>query len=281
MRRRRSITSGFVLAEALVALAIAAMTVALLTSATWGLRVASERQDAAEVTAAVDWLSARRALADWSSGVTATGKEGTERFLVGTATTARMFVEPSGSGQVVPFVGELRVEARGENRYVLMAARHIGLRDARITVEVPQETEVLRTNAPIRLLYLLPRQEGGVGMTWRPSDSKFDFSLDYNRGTGKTRIALDSLSGGPSTLPTLESTLDSAHAEASYEFSDRLQGTFHLRYERFDLKDWALVSQTTLPTILTLGAQPYDYDVYAVGIGVRYRFGDGDVTLVE
>jgi hypothetical protein len=54
-----------------------------------------------------------------------------------------------------------------------------------------------------------------------------------------------------------------------------------LWYERFDLKDWALVSQTTLPTILTLGAQPYDYDVYAVGIGVRYRFGDGDVTLVE
>ncbi len=88
----------------------------------------------------------------------------------------------------------------------------------------------------------------GVGMTWRPSDSKFDFSLDYNRGTGKTRIALDSLSGGPSTLPTLESTLDSAQVEASYAFSERLQGTFDLRYERFDLKDWALVSQTTLPT---------------------------------
>jgi opacity protein-like surface antigen len=121
----------------------------------------------------------------------------------------------------------------------------------------------------------------GVGMTWRPSDSKFDFSLDYNRGTGKTRIALDSLSGGPSTLPTLESTLDSAHAEASYEFSDRLQGTFHLRYERFDLKDWALVSQTTLPTVLTLGAQPYDYDVYAVGIGIRYRFGDDAISLAE
>jgi MtrB/PioB family decaheme-associated outer membrane protein len=121
----------------------------------------------------------------------------------------------------------------------------------------------------------------GVGMTWRPSDSRFDFSFDYNRGTGKTRIALDSLSGGPSTLPTLESTLDSAHVEASYEFSDRLQGTFDLRYERFDLKDWALVSQTTLPTVLTLGAQPYDYDVYAVGIGIRYRFGDTSISLAE
>lgn len=121
----------------------------------------------------------------------------------------------------------------------------------------------------------------GVGMTWRPSDSKFDFSFDYNRGTGETRISLDSLSGGPSALPTLESTLDSAHVEANYAFSDRLECTFDLRYERFDLKDWALVSQTTLPTVLTLGAQPYDYDVYAVSFGVRYRFGNGDITLVE
>jgi len=121
----------------------------------------------------------------------------------------------------------------------------------------------------------------GVGMSWRPGDSNFDVSFDYNRGNGQTKIALDSLSGGPSTLPDLESTLDSAHVEASYKFSDRLDGTFHLRYERFDLKDWALVSQTTLPTVLTLGAQPYDYDVYAVGIGIRYRFGDNEITLVE
>ena len=121
----------------------------------------------------------------------------------------------------------------------------------------------------------------GVGMSWRPSDSKFDFSFDYNRGNGQTKIALDSLSGGPSSLPDLESTLDSAQAEASYAFSDRLAGTFHLRYERFELKDWAMVSQTTLPAVLTLGAQPYDYDVYAVGIGVRYRFGDDEITLVE
>ena len=121
----------------------------------------------------------------------------------------------------------------------------------------------------------------GAGMTWSPSDSKFDFSFDYNHGNGETKIALDSLSGGPSSLPYLESTLDSANAEASYSFSDRLDGTFHLRYERFDIKDWAMVSQTTLPTILTLGAEPYDYDVYAVGIGIRYRFGADEITLAE
>jgi MtrB/PioB family decaheme-associated outer membrane protein len=121
----------------------------------------------------------------------------------------------------------------------------------------------------------------GIGMGWRPAEGNFDFDFSYNRATGTTGISLDSLSGGPSTLPDLESTLDTARIEASYNFTDRLAGTFDLRYERFELKDWALVSQTTLPQILTLGAQPYDYDVYAVGIGIRYRFGVEEISLAE
>ncbi len=121
----------------------------------------------------------------------------------------------------------------------------------------------------------------GAGMSWRPDDGKFGLSLSYDRGTGETKIMLDSLSGGRSDLPTLESTLDAARAEANYQFSDRLEGTFELRYERFDLKDFALVSPTTLPDVLTLGAQPYDYDVFAIGIGIRYRFGAEEITLVE
>jgi len=121
----------------------------------------------------------------------------------------------------------------------------------------------------------------GFGMSWQPVESNFDFDFSYNRAEGQTRIALDSLSGGPSSLPDLESTMDSARIEASYNFTDRLAGTFDLRYERFETKDWALVSQTVLPTILTLGAQAYDYDVYAVGIGIRYRFGIDEITLAE
>jgi MtrB/PioB family decaheme-associated outer membrane protein len=121
----------------------------------------------------------------------------------------------------------------------------------------------------------------GIGASWRPSDGNLSFRFDYNRGNGETKISLDSLSGGLSYLPDLESTLDSARVEASYSFSDRLEGTFNLRYERFELHDWALVSETTLPTVLTLGAQPYDYDVYAIGIGVRYRFGNEEISLVE
>jgi len=121
----------------------------------------------------------------------------------------------------------------------------------------------------------------GFGMSWRPAEGNFDFDFSYNRAEGRSEISLDSLSGGPSTLPELGSTLDTARIEASYNFTDRLAGTFDLRHERFEMKDWALVSQTTLPTILTLGADPYDYDVYAVGIGIRYRFGVEKLSLAE
>jgi MtrB/PioB family decaheme-associated outer membrane protein len=121
----------------------------------------------------------------------------------------------------------------------------------------------------------------GFGMSWRPVESKFAFNFSFDRGEGLTQITLDSLSGGLSQLPDLESTLDSLRIEAEYAFSERLVGTFDLRYEAFELKDWALVSQTTIPSVLTLGAQAYDYDVYALGIGVRYRFGAEEITLAD
>jgi MtrB/PioB family decaheme-associated outer membrane protein len=121
----------------------------------------------------------------------------------------------------------------------------------------------------------------GAGFVWRPVEGKFSMRLDYNRGDGETRISLDSLSGGYSELPTLESTLDSARVEASYDISERLAATFSLRYEKFEVKDWALISHTTLPTILSMGAEPYNYDVYAAGIGIRYRFGKDEITLAE
>ncbi len=110
----------------------------------------------------------------------------------------------------------------------------------------------------------------GVGGRWRDSDEKLDLRIDFNRGEGKTSIRLDSLSGGPSVLPVLESTLDSLRIAGNYRLSERFTGTLNLRYERFELSDWALVASDTLPTILTLGAQPYDYDAWALGLGIRY-----------
>jgi type II secretory pathway pseudopilin PulG len=170
MRRRQRRAGGFVMAEALVALAIAALTLALLTSASWGLRIASDARAAAAQTGAADWLAARRALQGWASGLTALGAEGAEARFVGTGSTARMIVEPAVSGLALPYAAELRVEARtdaaGVDSFVLIVARHLDVRDARVSTDTPQETELVRSDRPIRLLYLLPR-EGVEGMVWR------------------------------------------------------------------------------------------------------------------
>ncbi len=121
----------------------------------------------------------------------------------------------------------------------------------------------------------------GAGFRFRHPDGKYDLRFDYNRGDGESTIDMFSLSGGNSRLPDLASTLDSARIEASYRWTDSLEATLDLRYEQFTLDDFALVSPATIPTVLTLGAQPYNYNVWALGVGIRYRFGGGEITLAD
>jgi len=188
-RRRPSSARGFALTEALVALAIAALTITVLTSSSWGLATVADRRAAAAQTGPVDWLAARRALMQWSSGVTATRRETAPTALTGTASTARFFVEPSGGGQSRSFVGELEIVARGEGRFSLQATRYLGQSDARLGADTGQTTEILRSNQPIRILYYFENGRGSRSGAWRYETGDGDDGLPKAIGieVGDTR----------------------------------------------------------------------------------------------
>ena len=85
----------------------------------------------------------------------------------------------------------------------------------------------------------------GAGFHWRQADGKYDIRFDYNRSDGETTVDVLSVSGGQSRLPDLTSTLDSARIEASYRWTERLDATLDLRYEKFKVEDYALVASDT------------------------------------
>jgi len=98
------------------------------------------------------------------------------------------------------------------------------------------------------------------------------------RSDGESEIVVQSFGRTPSEFPELQSELDNLRVRLSYRRSERLTVNLDLRYERFATEDWALqgVAPGTIPAVLSLGAQPYDYDVFVLGLGFRYRIGGDD-----
>ncbi len=116
----------------------------------------------------------------------------------------------------------------------------------------------------------------GGGLRVLGVGGKADIVLDYTRSTGETDITVDRFAGSTSTLPTLESVMDSLSMSVDFFVNDRWDANVEIRYEHMDVDDWALdgVGPATIPTALTMGASAWDYDVWAIGIGFRYRIGD-------
>jgi MtrB/PioB family decaheme-associated outer membrane protein len=115
----------------------------------------------------------------------------------------------------------------------------------------------------------------GAGIRIRQIADKLDMQLDYTRSDGTSEIDINSASGGDSQFPDLTSTLDHLRLKLAYQYSDRAQITARIVYQSFSVDDWALegVGPSTIPEVLSLGAQPYNDDQFIVGIGYRYYFG--------
>lgn len=118
----------------------------------------------------------------------------------------------------------------------------------------------------------------GAGFRVRGIADKVDLTVDYTRSDGESEIMVDPPAGLASTFPALESAYDDLRLSLSYRSSARLEWNLDLRYYRFETEDWALqgVAPDAVPTLLSLGAEPYDEDVFAVGLGIRYSIGKAD-----
>ena len=116
----------------------------------------------------------------------------------------------------------------------------------------------------------------GGGLRILDVGGKADVVLDYTRSLGETDIEIDRFGGSTSMLPTLESVMDSLSLNVGFSVSDSWDANVEIRYEHMDVDDWALdgVGPATIPTVLTMGAGAWDYDVWAVGIGFSYRLGE-------
>lgn len=115
----------------------------------------------------------------------------------------------------------------------------------------------------------------GVGFRARQTDGKFGVQFDYTRADGTSEIRVQSEPGGRERFPDIESTMDDVRLIVTYRQTETFEWTASARFQRLVTDDWALdgVEPDTIPAVLSLGAEPYDDDVFIFGIGFRYLTG--------
>lgn len=162
--RRRSAERGFVLAEALVALTVAALTLALLTSATFGLRQTAMQPSELQQEA-TDWLTARRVLQAWAASATTEGANATMQRFFGTPTELRLVIDDSTSPSNRPIMIGLTI-TQEEELYRLSAQRFFDVRDVRLGDEQARSSTVIVSDQPLRLVYFVAVRRGSNERTW-------------------------------------------------------------------------------------------------------------------
>lgn len=155
MRRRwaarRVAQSGFALAEALVSLTIAAMTLALLTSATWGLRQTT-LQPAVLQQEATDWLTARRVMQSWAASASLSGRDMAAGRFSGSPTQMRLILDDGTSRDSRPMMVGLTI-TQDEGLFRLIASRHFDVSDVRLANDDGQVSTMIVSETPLSLIY--------------------------------------------------------------------------------------------------------------------------------
>ena len=115
---------------------------------------------------------------------------------------------------------------------------------------------------------------GNLGLTFPDVADGWDISAQFifTESEGDTD---NNTNGLASAFPAFESTLQQFRLGVDYRYSEALSLQFKYLYEKFDSDDWALegVEPATVPNLLSLGADPWQYDAHVFYVGVRYVLG--------
>jgi MtrB/PioB family decaheme-associated outer membrane protein len=118
---------------------------------------------------------------------------------------------------------------------------------------------------------------GSVGLRMQLAEG-VTLDLDYTEADGETdtEVAGDA-------FPTVESSLRTLRADFGFQLGEHTEFVFGWWYEHFDSEDWALqgIGPGTVPTVLALGIDPYNYSVNYITASLRYRFGPRGIQLPE
>jgi MtrB/PioB family decaheme-associated outer membrane protein len=102
---------------------------------------------------------------------------------------------------------------------------------------------------------------------------KVDLDVDYTyaQSEGQNRV---STAGLTSNYPELETERKTLRVTASYAFSNALSFKAGWIYEDYSSDDWAIdgIEPDTLPNLLTLGQDAYDYDVNVFMLSFKYSW---------
>ena len=111
-----------------------------------------------------------------------------------------------------------------------------------------------------------------IGTTWPELIGKLDGNIEYiwSQSVGSTK---NDTSGLPTTFPDLRSKRQNLKLGVSYPYSESLTFGFDYIYEKFSSSDWHLdgVEPNTIPNLLALGANAWNYDTSVLYFNVRYQ----------